>query len=303
MSSAGLQTTMTGKLCVVTGGTSGIGRATALELGRAGADVIVIGRNTHRGENVVQLLKRETNHALAVFMRCDLSSLGQVRELAGKIVALNRPIDVLINNAGAKFDRFEESDDGVEMTFAANHLGHFLLTALLYERLAAAPTARIINVAGQSHWSADDKFEQGLNRGHFDRRMAACRAKLANLLFTYELARRLHGKSITVNAVHPGGVATRVNLNNGIWPWLRHIGSHLLSRNLISPRRGADTIVFLATSPEDQITTGQYWYLRKLLASSPLAQDVGTARKLWQLSMRLTQLDEKIGASWAVFRD
>lgn len=296
---------MTGKLCIVTGGTSGIGRAAALALGRAGADVIVIGRNTHRGDRVVRLLKRDSknNQTVFLFMRCDLASLRQVRELAGKLLALNRPIDVLINNAGAKFDRFEASEDGIEMMFAANHLGHFLLTALLHQRLTAAPVARIINIAGQSHWSADDAFELGLKREHFDRKMAASRAKLANLLFTFELARRLPGKSITVNAVHPGGVATRVNLNNGLWPWLRHIGSHLLNRNLITPRRGADTAVFLATSPEGQMTTGQYWYLRQPVAASPVARDTGAAKKLWQLSTRLAQLDETIGSGWSVFRD
>ncbi len=296
---------MTGKLCVVTGGTSGIGRAIALERGRAGADVVIIGRNQRRGEQVIQLLSRDagTAHASHLFLRCDLSSLREVRALAGNILALNRPIDVLINNAGAKFDHFATSEEGIEMTFAANHLGHFLLTALLFERLAAAPAAHIIAIAGQSHQSADDQFEQGLKPEHFDRRMAACRAKLANLLFTFELARRLPAGSITVSAVHPGGVATRVNLNNGILPWLRHIGSHLISRDLISARRGADTAVFLATSSTPSPSTGQYWFRRQPLVASPLAQDRGAAQRLWQLSARLVQLDENIGAGWAVFRD
>lgn len=283
---------MSGKNCVITGGTSGIGKATALALGKMGARIIIIGRNAARGKRVVNRINSGHVGGQAEFIRCDLSNQSEVHDLAKTIGQKMPSIDVLVNNAGAKFDKFRNSIDGIEMTFATNHLSHFLLTALLMKSLMKAPAARIVTVAGDSHRSANSNFQQCFQARTYDRRLAACQAKLANLMFTYDLAERLQHTSITVNAAHPGGVATRVNMNNGIIAWMRHIGAHLLHRNLLSPRKGADTVVWLATSDDVQEISGKYFYQRKQFDSSAESKNKEAARQLWDMSLRMTNLEE-----------
>ena len=210
-------------------------------------------------------------------------------------------LDVLINNAGARFDYYQESADGFELTFATNHLGHFLLTALLVENLKAAPAARIVNVSSSAHASANRPDSWLMTPASFDRRQAYARSKLANVLHTCELSRRLSGTSVTANTMHPGIVVSGFARNNGIFSWLRHVVSHGLRRELISPRRGADTIVYLATSPDVAQTTGKYYYQRRPIESSPLSQDPQLARRLWSESVRLCGLDFSLGPAWRYF--
>ena len=297
-----IMNSMQGKFCVVTGATSGIGKAAAIGLGRAGANVIVIGRNQNRGKRVVKLINSNPLVGQAEFILCDLSRQQQVRKLAEKISKTTKRVDVLVNSAGANYDSFQLSEDNIEMTFATSHLSHFLLTGLLLDSLGKAPEARVISVAGESHWGVNSDFEQCLSPGGFDRRIAKRHSMLAKLMFTYELSERLQQTNITVNAVHPGGVATRLGMNNGLVSWLKHIGSHALKRNLISPRKGADTLVYLSTSPKVSGVSGKYFYLRKPKDSSPESQNKEAAQRLWELSVRMTSLDEKIGDSWSVFK-
>jgi len=290
-----------GRNCVVTGATSGIGKAAALELGRMGARIILVGRNVARGRRVADRINALPGGGTAEFVECDLSSQERVRTLAKTIQGLMPSLDVLVNNAGAKFDSFQKSEDGIEMTFATNHMNYFLLTALLMGPLLNARAARIVNVAGSNHVPAHSDFQHCFSAKRYDRRLAAQQAKLANLMFTYELAQRLQGTPITVNAMHPGGVATRLGRNNGIHSWMRHIAAQLLHRNLISPRRGADTVVWLAMAPEAQGISGKYFFQRKPIDSSPESYNKEAAKKLWDLSISMSGLGEEIGAGWRVF--
>ncbi len=298
---------MRNKVCVITGATSGIGKAAAIGLGKVGADVVVIGRNAARGRQVVNCIESSPDSGKAIFMECDLSSQRQVRELSKTIHGTTGKVDVLVNNAGANFDTFQTSEEGIEKTFATNHLSHFLLTALLLDLLMKAfeeaSEARVIAVAGESHRNLSGDYERYLSREGFDRRIAKRNSKLANLMFTYELSSRLQGTGITANAIHPGAVATRLGRNNGLFSWLRHIGSHTLKRNLISPEKGADTAVYLAVSPEVKGVTGNYFDKRKPVDSSPESRDKKAMQHLWELSLRMTSLtEEEIGSSWEFFK-
>jgi len=294
---------MQNKICVVTGATSGIGKAAAIGLGEAGAEVIVIGRSAARGERVVNHIRSNPAGGMATFMECDLSSQRQVRELAKAIHKHAGRVDVLVNNAGANFDSFKTSEEGIEMTFATNHLSHFLLTALLLDLLMKASEGRVIAVAGESHRNLTGDFERYLIRDGFDRRIAKRNSKLANLMFTYELAERLQGTGITANAVHPGAVATRLGRNNGLLSWLRHIGSHVMKRNLISPKKGADTVIYLAVSSDVKGVTGKYFDKRKQVDSSPESKDKKAMQRLWRLSLEKTFLQrEEIGDCWRFYQ-
>jgi len=282
-----------GKTCVITGATSGIGRASALELGRLQADLILVGRNERRGAELVRRLQRDHSCANAHFMRADLSVQREVRELAVAIRNRCARIDVLINNAGARFDAFRQSADHIESTFATNHLGHFLLTLLLLDKLQAAESARVITVASGAHGGARGDFERFFRAENYDRKAAYGNSKLANLMFAYELARRLRGTKITSNAVDPGGVATNLGRNNGFMSWMRHIGYYALKRELISSRKGAETIVFLASSPVAEGISGKYFFRKREVPSSLISQDEDAARRLWESSLHMTGLDDR----------
>jgi NAD(P)-dependent dehydrogenase (short-subunit alcohol dehydrogenase family) len=293
---------MRGKVCVITGATSGIGRAAALELGRAGADLFMIGRSLPRANRVLRRLRSNPGCGQARFLKCDISDQQQVRETAAAIRAAAPRVDVLVNNAGARFESFQRSADGIEMTFAANHLSHFLLTALLLESLMKAPESRIITTAGARHRGASSDFERCLRAETFERRAALSTVKLAAVAFTYELASRLKGTGITVNAVNPGAVATRAGCNGRVVPWMRHIVSHALRGGLISSREGADTLVFLASSPDVREITGTHFYRRKPQETSPESHSEEVARKLWTQSVSMAKLDAGIGMAWRFFR-
>lgn len=205
------------KVCVVTGATSGIGRATALALGEANTDLVILGRNEGAGASLLAKLQRRGFGNASTFIQIDLADFENVRRAAGHIRRKYSKIHVLVNNAGARFNDYETTVDGLERTFATNHLGHFLLTALLLDVLLSS-AARVITVGSGAH-AVSPEGSWLLTRETYDRKVAYGRSKLANIMFAYELARRLQRTSVVSNALDPGGVATNLGRNNGLVPW------------------------------------------------------------------------------------
>jgi retinol dehydrogenase 12 len=278
---------MHGKVCVVTGATSGIGVVTAQTLARQGATVIVVGRHPERGAATVSRIQQETGNSAVELMVADLSAQAQVRRLASEMQHRFPRLDVLINNAGALFTERQLSQDGIEMTFALNHLAYFLLTNLLLDPLKASVAARIINVSSEAHRGAALDFTDLQGQRNYGGWRAYARSKLANILFTYELARRLEGTSVTANALHPGFVATNFGRNNrGIMA----MGFRILQLAAISPEAGARTIIHLASAPEVKDITGRYFVQQKAVRSSQASYDCAAAERLWQVSAELTRL-------------
>lgn len=279
------------KICLITGATSGIGKAVTLALAKKSYDLILTGRNESRGTHLIKKIKAGYPGVNVEFIPADLSSLQEVKKLADKVSSKYQYIDVLINNAGARFNDYNKSKDGIELTFATNHLGHFLLTVLLLDLLKKSSSGRIINVTSSAHSGCSNDFSIAADPDNYDRKKAYCRSKLANLLFTYELADRLKDSGVTANAVNPGGVLTNLGRNNGMISWFRHIIYYILKRQLLLPAEGADTIVYLAESPEPEGITGKYFYKRKEIKSSPDSYNKEAALKLWELSRKLCNLD------------
>lgn len=275
---------MDGKVCVVTGATSGIGKAAATALARLGARVVLVGRDRGRAEAAAaQIGPAGTPPTVEI---ADLAAMEQVRALAGRLAALER-VDVLINNAGLVLGERRVPPDGFEHVFAVNHLAPFLLTNLLLPRLAAAAPARVITVTSDAHSAARlDLDDPNLERG-WDSWRSYANSKLANILFTRELARRLDGTGVTANCAHPGVVRTGFGREGS--PLLR-FGVLLGRPFFLSPERGADTIVYLASSPGVAGQTGGYYVKRRPREPSAAARDEAAARKLWEISEKLTGL-------------
>lgn len=275
------------KVCMITGATSGIGLVTAQALARKGATVIVVARNPERGAATVSRIQRETGNHTVECMIADLSVQAQVRQLATEVQGRFARLDLLINNAGALFGQRQVSVEGVEMTFALNHLAYFLLTNLLLDRLQASASARIINVSSEAHRRARLDFADVQGRHHYRGWRAYAQSKLANILFTYELARRLEGTAVVTNVLHPGFVATNFGRNNrsitaALW--------RILQLAAISPEQGAETIIYLASSAEVKDVTGKYFVKQKAVRSSEASYDRAAAERLWQVSAELTGL-------------
>jgi NAD(P)-dependent dehydrogenase (short-subunit alcohol dehydrogenase family) len=274
-----------GKVCLVTGATSGIGAATARELARRGATLVLVGRDPGRCAREVRRIERVAPAARVEALVADLSSQAEVRRLADGFAARHPRLDVLVNNAGARFVRRELTVDGIERTFALNHLAYFLLTLLLRERLLASASARVVNVSSSAHAGWELDFEDLQGERHYERLEAYCRSKLANLLFTFELARRLAGSRVTANALDPGTVATNLGMETG---WLRVKARNLLKRSLLTPEQGARTPVHLASAPELTGVNGRYFAECKVVEPSAAARDEAAAARLWATSEDLT---------------
>jgi NAD(P)-dependent dehydrogenase (short-subunit alcohol dehydrogenase family) len=282
-----------GRRALVTGGSRGLGRAMAQALAEAGADLVLVGRNRRRGDAAVARIKAKAPQAAVTMHYANLSLMEEVRRLADELGALPR-IDVLINNAGAVFDRREVTTEGLERTFALNHMAYFLLTALLLDQLKAAAPSRIVSVASEAHRGAALDPGDLQNARNYRPLRAYGRSKLANILFTAELARRLEGSGVTANCLHPGFVASSFGDNTGL---LFRLGFGLLKRMAaITPERGADTIVFLASAPEVASVSGRYFDKRRAVAPSAAAQDETAARRLWEESERLAGLKSEATA-------
>lgn len=276
-----------GKVCLITGGTSGIGAVTAEELAKQGARVVVVGRSRGRCEATVARIQERNGPDSADWIAADLSAQSEVRCLADEYQRRYERLDVLVNNAGALFMERRESVDGIEMTFALNHLGYFLLTNLLIEQLRASAPARVVVVASDAHRGVKLNLDDLQNTRAYRGFRAYCQSKLANVLFAYELARRLEGTGVTVNALHPGFVATNFLAGQGAGYWVARRVANLIA---IRPEQGARTSIHLASSPEVDGVTGQYFARARAIPSSRTTRDVETARRLWQLSEQMTGL-------------
>lgn len=277
---------MDGKVCLVTGATSGIGEITAAALAARGAQVIVVGRNQQKAEDTVQRIQSETGSNSVDYLLADFVDLQQVRDLVSSFKDQYSRLDVLINNAGAFFNTRRQTAYGVEMTFLVNHLAPFLLTNLLLDVIKASPAARIINVSSGAHqYGSMDFNDLEFRRWYFGMK-AYARSKLANILFTYELARRLEGSTVTVNALHPGHIATDIWRTN--FSVLGPILKWIMGFFAITPEEGAKTSIYLASSPEVEGLTGQYYVKREVVQSSPLSYDQNLARQLWRVSEQLS---------------
>jgi NAD(P)-dependent dehydrogenase (short-subunit alcohol dehydrogenase family) len=277
---------MTGKICMVTGATSGIGKVTAYTLASRGAELIVAGRNQQKAEDTVRWIKSGTGNDIIHYLLADFSDLQQVREMATIFRERYERLDVLVNNAGAFFNTRQKTPYGVEMTLLVNHLAPFLLTNMLLDRLKSSPQARIVNVSSDAHkYDTMDFNDLGFNRGYSGMKGYA-RSKLANILFTYELARRLSEYEVTANALHPGHIATDIWRTNFsiIGPVLKWVMSFFA----LSPEEGADNTIYLASSPEVKGLTGKYFVKREAVPSSPISYDKNVVQRLWEISAGLT---------------
>jgi retinol dehydrogenase 14 len=277
---------LTGRVCVVTGATRGIGRATAEGLAKLGASLILICRRSEDGAGVAESIRKSGGHPPEVVL-ADLSSQASIHSAAAAIVEKHPRLHVLINNAGVLLRTRQVSVDGHEMQLAVNHLAYFLLTNLLLDALKAGAPSRIVNVSSGAHQCGRIDFDALQSERRYDPIRVYSMTKLANILFTHELARRLEGTRVTVNAVHPGVIATRLLADYLDVPVAGSTAAPTFGGN---PERGAETSIYLAASPEVEGISGGYFVNRQETRSSAASYDEAAARKLWDVSARLTGL-------------
>jgi NAD(P)-dependent dehydrogenase (short-subunit alcohol dehydrogenase family) len=290
---------LTDHVCVVTGANSGIGKATAKGLADLGARVVMVCRSLERGREARSDLQEDVSNASLDLMEADLAVQEETHDLAGRLLNRYDRLDVLVNNAGLYRPSREETPDGIEMTFAVNYLAPFLLTHLVLDRMKATAEAhgeaRIVNMGSDAHRGADVDFEDLQGSDSYGGIQAYGQSKLAMVMFTHELARRLRGSGVTVNCVHPGVVAT--NMWRGA-DWISRMG-RLFTPLFKSPEEGAKGPLYVAASPEVEGVTGQYFDGTERTKPSPSAFDEKVAARLWRLSMELTGLDESDGTEEA----
>jgi retinol dehydrogenase-14 len=278
-------TSMSGKIVLITGGTGGIGRATAITLASMGARVGITGRDRARAELAAAEIVRDSgNRAVDVFVG-DLSSQAEVRRLAGEVLSAYPRLDVLLNNVGGFWAHRHATADGLEHTFALNHLAPFLLTSLLLARLMASAPARVVTVSSGAQSMGKIDFDDLMGERKYSGQRAYKQSKLANVMFTYELARRLEGTGVTATVLHPGLTSTAFGAEDTARGWGPLITMlRLFMRN---PARGAETPVYLASSPAAEGVTGRYFANRKVKDSNRSSYDRGITARLWQVSEAL----------------
>jgi len=279
---------MNDKICLITGANAGIGQQTALQLAQMGATVVMVARDPQRGEAARAAIAAATGNTRVDLLQADFASPQSIRAMAAAFAARYDRLDVLVNNAGVYLTGREETADGLERTFAVNHLGYFMTTLLLWDALLAAESARIVNLSSDAHRQAKLNFDDLQNQGKYAGFRAYAQSKLANVLFTYELDRRRGDAPVTVNAVHPGFVASNFGRNNrGI------VGlamTRLVPLFAKSVAEGAATSVYLASSPEVAGVSGQYFANCRAVKSAPQSYDHAAAERLWAISEELTGL-------------
>jgi retinol dehydrogenase-12 len=275
---------MNGKTVLITGASAGIGLHSAIGLAKLGAEVVMVGRNEQRTAEAAALVKSQTGNPSISYLLADLSSLKDIRKLAQEFTSKYKKLDVLLNNAGAIFLSRKVSVDGYEMSLALNHLNYFLLTDLLLDMLKAGPTGRIVSVASRAHYRGHVNFDDLQSQHGYNGMRVYGMTKLMNVLFTYELARRLQGTNVTANCLHPGFVASNFAGNNG-W-WVR-LGMRFMFQR-ISVEEGARCSIYLASSPEVQGVSGKYFnYDTNATRSSDESYDEAVAKRLWDVSETL----------------
>ena len=279
---------MKDRVCMITGANSGIGRATALGLAEMGASVVMVCRNRERGEEALAEVKAATGNPTVDLLLADLSAQAEVRRLAQNLKTRYSHLHVLINNAGIALSKRALTVDGFETVFAVNYLAPFLLTNLLLDVLQASAPARVVNVAGDYHRRATINFDDLMSEEDYDGMRANNQSKLALVLFTYELARRLDGSGVTANCLHPGAVATGAPLKDPDLSTFGRFMYKLVKPFFLSPEKGAETSIYLASSPEVEGVTGKYFIKKRAVASSPESYDEALARRLWEASAQLT---------------
>jgi NAD(P)-dependent dehydrogenase (short-subunit alcohol dehydrogenase family) len=276
------------KICLVTGATAGIGKHTAIDLARQGATLVIGGRNLQKCKQVTREIQNITGNPQVDYLVADLSSQVECRRLASEFRERYHRLDVLVNNAGGGYLKRHLSVDGIEKTLALNHLSYFLVTNLLLDLLTTSAPARIVNVSSGSHFDKQLDFDDLELRRGYNPLKAYARTKLANVLFTYELARRLAGTGVTANALNPGMVATNIWRNVG--PVVGPIISWWVSRKAQTPEEGAQGVIYLASSPEVEGVSGKYYRKKVEMDSDPVTYDLEIARRLWETSAAMTGL-------------
>jgi len=278
---------MNGKTVLITGASAGVGLHSAIGLAKLGAEVVMVGRDEGRTAKAAALVKSQTGNQALSYLIADLSSLKKVRKLAGEFKDKYKKLDVLLNNAGAIFLTRKVSVDGYEMSVALNHLNYFLLTDLLLDRIKAGPSGRIVNVASRAHYRGHVDFDDLQSQHGYNGMRVYSMSKLMNVLFTYELARRLQGTNVTANCLHPGFVASNFAGNNG---WFVRLAMRFMAGR-ISVEDGAKCSIYLASSTDVQSMSGKYFnYDMKETRSSDESYDETVAKRLWDVSEKLVAI-------------
>jgi retinol dehydrogenase-14 len=279
---------LNGEVVLITGGTSGIGKAAATALAAMGAEVVVAGRDRERGEAAVEEIREASGNERVSLMLADLAVQSEVRGLAAEFRERYGRLDVLVNNAGLVQSRRAETPDGIELTLAVNHLAPFLLTNLLLDLLRESAPSRIVTVSSEASRGAQIDFEDLQSERRYRAFKVYGMTKRANILFTYELAERLEGTGVVANCLHPGGVNTNFANGNRTFGTLLFRAFKPFMR---TPEQGADTVVYLASSPEAGSMTGRYLIDRKVVSSYEEPHDEAAQKKLWEVSEELTNLE------------
>lgn len=276
-----------GKVCLITGGTEGIGKVAALDFARRGATLTLVGRNQEKTQRVVNELKAAGNYDRVHMILADMSKIADAKAAAKEFAGKNDRLDILINNAGAWFDKYGLTPDGIEQTFALNHMGYFVLTNELLDMIRKTSGARVVSTSSGAHMMSRFDLHFVVKRDGSASFPAYADSKLANVLFTLELAKRLSGTSAVANCFHPGFTHTEFGMNNpGLLSWTFRLGQNLFAR---SAEKGAETLIWLATHPEASAFSGQYFYDLKVRRVRARGDDEGLAAALWDLSEKLAK--------------
>lgn len=276
---------MNGRICLITGGNSGIGKESVVGLAKMGATVVIVCRDQSRGEAALMEIKERSGNDSVHLIIADLSSQKNIHKLVDDFKSMYKQLHVLINNAGVFLSKRTLTEDGIEATFAINHLAPFLLTNLLSDVLKASAPSRIVTVSSVAHTKAHIDFNDVQGERNYSGIRAYSQSKLANVLFTYELSRRSRGTAVTANCLHPGAVATNL-VKSGVYG----LAWKMMSPFMLSSEKGAETCIYLASSPEVENVTGKYFVKKKAVKSSEESYDESIARRLWQISSDLTGL-------------
>jgi len=274
------------KTVMVTGATSGIGEIAAHNLASMGASLTIVARNEEKAKATQASIQQQTSNQPDILI-ADLSVQSQIRQLAADFQEKHEHLDVLVNNAGVFNLSRTESADGFEMTWATNHLNYFLLTNLLLDSLKASNKARIVNVASDAHKGGEIFFDDPNLTDDYSSWKAYSQSKLANIMFTYELTRRLEGTQVTANSLHPGFVRTGFAKNNG---WFSRLIMPIVGLAAISPEKGAETMTYLAAAPDVDGVTGKYFDKKKAVSSTKISYDEAAQKRLWGISAEMVGL-------------